>query len=129
MTDKEKLKEIIETALGFHDYYKVVVTENDIDRLVNKLIENGYGNVKTTVTDCCDCHFELLPDGTPNISYNTESLMNRLNVNDRVRINHTGVLGRVVKLYPFNHSYWADVFTEENEIYPAPVTAFRKIKE
>lgn len=45
MTDKEKLKEIIETELGFHDYYKVVVTENDIDRLVNKLIENGYGNV------------------------------------------------------------------------------------
>lgn len=45
MTDKEKLKEIIETALGFHDYYKVVVTENDIDRIADKLIENGYGNV------------------------------------------------------------------------------------
>ena len=45
MTEKEKLKEIIETALGFHDYYKVVVTEKDIDRLADKLIENGYGNV------------------------------------------------------------------------------------
>lgn len=45
MTEKEKLKEIIETALGFHDYYKVVVTEKDIDRLTDKLIENEYGNV------------------------------------------------------------------------------------
>ena len=45
MTEKEKLKEIIETALGFHDYYKVVVTEKDIDRLADKLIENEYGNV------------------------------------------------------------------------------------
>ena len=45
MTEKEKLKEIIETALGFHDYYKVVVTEKDIDSLADKLIENGYGNV------------------------------------------------------------------------------------
>lgn len=45
MTEREKLKEIIETALGFHDYYKVVVTEKDIDRLADKLIENGYGNV------------------------------------------------------------------------------------
>ena len=41
MTEKEKLKEIIETVLGFHDYYKVVVTEKDIYRLVDKLIENG----------------------------------------------------------------------------------------
>ena len=46
MTEKEKLKEIIETALGFHDYYKVVVTEKDIDRLVDKLIENGYCDVE-----------------------------------------------------------------------------------
>ena len=129
MTDKEKLKEIIETELGFHDYYKVVVTEKDIDRLTDKLIENGYGNVKMTATDCCECRFELLPDGTPNISYNIESLMSRLNVNDRVVITHTGDLGKVIKLYPLNNSYWADVFTDDNEICHAPVTAFRKIKE
>ena len=129
MTEKEKLKEIIETELGFHDCYKVVVTEKDIDRLVDKLIENGYGYVKTREENCNVCHFELLSDGTPNISYNTENLMSRLNLDDRVIITHTGDLGKVIRLYPFNNSYWADVFTEDNEIYPAPVTAFRKIKE
>lgn len=50
MTEKEKLKQIIETALGFHDYYKVVVTEKDIDRLVDKLIANGYGDVAKSTT-------------------------------------------------------------------------------
>ena len=79
MTEKEKLKEIIETALGFHDYYKVVVTEKDIDRLTDKLIENGYGNVKIAEKAVkmasfwfCELHSCIAPKSTGECSKNNK---------------------------------------------------------
>lgn len=45
MTEKEIIKRIIENTLGFHVYYKVVVTEKDIDRLVEALTKNDIGYI------------------------------------------------------------------------------------
>lgn len=62
MTEKEKLKEIIETVLGFHDYYKVVVTEKDIDRLVDKLIENGIRDITEKGVVAVEGEISIVPE-------------------------------------------------------------------
>ena len=62
MTEKEKLKEIIETVLGFHDYYKVVVTEKDIDRLTDKLIENGIRDITEKGVVAVEGEISIVPE-------------------------------------------------------------------
>ena len=89
MTEKEKLKEIIETVLGFYDYYKVVVTEKDVDRLVDKLIENGIRDITEKGVVAVEGEISIVPENfVADVKFaldgNVDELKRRAEVAERI---------------------------------------------
>ena len=121
MTEKEKLKEIIETVLGFHDYYKVVVTEKDIDRLVDKLIENGIRDITEKGVVAVEGEISIVPENfVADIKFaldgNVDELKHRAEVAERIAREAC----KIVFSQEIEEEDWENViylYKDENEKY------------
>lgn len=139
MTEKEKLKEIIETVLGFHDYYKVVVTEKDIDRLVDKLNENGIRDITEKGVVAVEGEISIVPENfVADIKFaldgNVDELKRRAEVaerNDKIkeRALTMACLDKASTYYPNRDERFIAVILRDEYLRQAEREIEREVKE
>lgn len=79
MNEYDKIKSIIENTLGFHDYYKVVVTEKDIDKIVNNLISNNIRDIESTGVVAVEGEVSIVtPDIVSDVKYALDGNVDKL---------------------------------------------------
>lgn len=117
MTEKEKLKEIIETVLGFHDYYKVVVTEKDIDRLVDKLIENGIRDITEKGVVAVEGEISIVPENfVADIKFALDGNVDELKRRAEVAERNDKIKERALKNISRKYEIMFGMFESENEL-------------